>query len=197
MIGRLTGVLLEKQPPQLMLDVNGIGYLVDASMNTFYQLPECGECVTLHIHSVIREDAHLLYGFIQTEERALFRQLVKVNGVGPKLALTILSGMDPHRLIECIQSEEVNRLVKLPGIGKKTAERLIIEMKDKLSSIAVLPTNNQSEPFTIVAAQSAFEEAVSALIALGFKPTEATKTITNIHKDGMTSEELIKMALKG
>ena len=138
MIGRLRGILLEKQPPNLLIDVNGVGYEVQASMTSFYQLPEIGKEINLFTHFVVREDAQLLYGFIDESERAMFRQLIKVSGVGPKLALAILSGMSVANLTQCIDARDPQRLVKIPGVGKKIAARLIIEMKDKLS----LPTND-------------------------------------------------------
>src|SRR5688572_2521067 len=134
MIGQLHGIILEKQPPQLLLDVQGVGYEIDAPMSTFYKLPEIGKEITLLTHFVVREDAHHLYGFYSQEERLLFRTLLKVNGVGPRLSLTILSSIDPDEFARCVVSNDTASLVRVPGVGKKTAERLIIEMRDKLSS---------------------------------------------------------------
>jgi len=143
-IGRLTGELVEKSPPELLIDVSGVGYELEASMNTFYKLPDVGTFVTLYTHFVVREDAQLLYGFADKNERTLFRTLIKVNGVGPKLALTILSGISVQEFIRTVQHEDSTALVRLPGVGKKTAERLIIEMKDKLDRLE-LPTRVEAE----------------------------------------------------
>ncbi|HEV2614469.1 MAG TPA: Holliday junction branch migration protein RuvA [Gammaproteobacteria bacterium] len=181
MIGRLRGILLEKQPPNLLIDVNGVGYEVQASMTTFYQLPEINQSINLFTHFVVREDAQLLFGFFTQDERVLFRALLKVNGVGPKLALTILSGVSPDEFIRCINNGDSNSLVKLPGVGKKTADRLIIEMRD--------------HNFTITT-QSSEQDAVSALIALGYKPHEATRALHGIETSQQSSEELIRLALK-
>lgn len=206
MIGRLRGELLEKQPPQLLIDVNGVGYEVEASMNTFYRLPECGKPVTLHTHFVTREDAQLLYGFYEREERSLFRTLIKANGVGPKLAITILSGISVSEFVRCVNDGDTASLVKLPGVGKKTAERLIVEMKDKIKALGL----EAAGEFQLSAADgpdmAAFEpqsdsrtEAESALVALGYKPVQATKAIEQAHKQlgtGASSEELIRNALR-
>ncbi len=202
MIGRLKGELLEKVPPQLVLDVNGVGYEVDASMNTFYRLPGVGQTVVLFTHMVVREDAQLLYGFYDRQERSLFRTLIKVNGVGPKLALTILSGISVSEFVQSVQFEDTAALVRLPGVGKKTAERLLIEMKDKIKDFQV----DDVADFTLtddfgeappVADNRA--EAESALVALGYKPVQATKAITAAEKGlepGASSESLIRAALK-
>lgn len=141
MIGQLRGTLLEKRPPVLLLDVNGVGYEVEAPMTVFYDLPDTGESLTLHTHFVVREDAQLLYGFADRYERELFRALIKVNGVGPKMALAILSGIEADRLAQCIHDQDTTSLVKVPGIGKKTAERLVIEMRDRLDKIDGGPTS--------------------------------------------------------
>lgn len=204
MIGRLKGELLEKHPPQLVLDVNGVGYEVDASMNTFYRLPETGSTVTLYTHMVVREDAQLLYGFYERSERSLFRTLIKVNGVGPKLALTILSGISVDEFVHSVNHQDTAALVRLPGVGKKTAERLIIEMKDKLQDFQFTDVDEFTltddlgvTPQVVSADQRA--EAESALVALGYKPVQASKAIAQAEKAlglGAVSEELIRAALK-
>jgi len=205
-IGRLKGELIEKRPPQLVIDVNGVGYEVEASMNTFYRLPECGSQLVLFTHFVTREDAQLLYGFYEREERTLFRTLIKANGVGPKLAITILSGISTAEFVRCVNDGDTASLVKLPGVGKKTAERLIVEMKDKIQALGL----ESSSEFQLSAADgpdmAAFEpvadsrsEAESALIALGYKPVQATKSVEQAAKAlGATnsSEELIRYALR-
>ena len=207
MIGRLQGELIEKQPPYLLIDVNGVGYEVEASMNTFYRLPELGKQVRLHTHFVVREDAQLLYGFYEIQERALFRTLIKANGVGPKLAITILSGISTTDFIRCVNEGDTASLVKLPGVGKKTAERLIVEMKDKIKALGL---EAPSSEFSLSAADgpdmASFEpvvdnrnEAESALVALGYKPVQATKAIEQAHKllgEGASSEDLIRHALR-
>jgi holliday junction DNA helicase RuvA len=181
MIGRLRGILVEKQAPHLLIDVNGVGYEVQASMTTFYQLPEINQPINLFTHFVVREDAQLLFGFFTQDERVLFRALLKVNGVGPKLALTILSGVSPDEFVRCVNNGDSNSLVRLPGVGKKTADRLIIEMRD--------------HSFTITT-QSSEQDAVSALIALGYKPHEASRALHGIETSQQSSEELIRLALK-
>jgi len=202
-IGRLRGELLEKHPPQLVIDVSGVGYEVDASMNTFYQLPEVGRQVTLYTHMVVREDAQLLYGFYDRTERSLFRTLIKINGVGPKLALTILSGISVNEFVQSVQHQDTAALVRLPGVGKKTAERLIVEMKDKLqdfhfSDIDEFTLTDGLGPVTSGPATDNRAEAESALVALGYKPVQATKSIAQAEKGqpGASSEELIRAALK-
>ena len=198
MIAQIRGILLEKQPPVLVIDVHGVGYEIDAPMGTFYQLPEIGHEVILLTHFVVREDAHLLYGFYTRQERQLFRTLLKVNGVGPKLALTILSSITPDEFVHSVLHNDTASLVRLPGVGKKTAERLIIEMRDKLadwhpSALTTLehPTKNISH-----ARHSILQDAISALIALGYKQQEANKTVTKIDDGHATSEELIRRALR-
>jgi len=200
MIGRLSGSLLEKKPPQILIDVQGVGYDVSASMNTIYQLPELGAMVTLHTHFVVREDAQLLYGFHSEEERALFRLLIKVNGVGPKLAITILSSIEPQQFVRCVHAQDTLSLVKLPGIGKKTAERLVVEMRDRLKNwqqaTVTMSPNGIDAPSQLIARPSATQDAVSALEALGYKPLEASKAIARVNSDDMSSEQLIREALK-
>ncbi len=202
MIGRLRGILIEKQPPELLIEVNGIGYEVQMPMSCFYELPNIGEEAIIYTHFVVREDAQLLYGFNTVKERALFREVIKANGVGPKLGLGILSGMTASQFVACVEREDVSTLVKLPGVGKKTAERLVVEMKDRLKGWGA---GDLFTPFTDAApADSApqatqsnvEEEAVSALLALGYKPTQASKVISQVMKLEMSSEELIREALK-
>ena len=203
MIGRLTGELIEKLPPALMVDVSGVGYEVEASMNTFYKLPDVGTFVTLYTHFVVREDAQLLYGFADKQERSLFRQLIKVNGVGPKLALTILSGISPDEFVRCVHAEDTAALVRLPGVGKKTAERLIIEVKDKLDKLE-MPTAVEFElgavelPGAKAATVDNRADAETALVALGYKPLQATKAIEAAAEQlpGASTEDLIRQALK-
>lgn len=192
MIGRIRGIILAKQPPYLLLDVNGVGYEMSAPMPTFYQLPELQEEVILYTHLVVREDAHSLYGFHTEHDRRLFRALIKVNGIGPKLALTILSGIEPSQFIQCVVNNDATQLMVIPGIGRKTAERLIIETKDVLSSWHTTP--NQSSWMTDN--REPVQDAIHALIALGYKPKEATQAINHIKQSSVTSEELIRLALK-
>lgn len=204
MIGRLTGELIEKQPPWLLLDVAGVGYEIEASMNTFYKLPPLGERLTLHTHMVVREDAQLLYGFADGREKSLFRQLIKTNGVGPKLALAILSGISSEEFIHCVQGGDSATLVRIPGVGKKTAERLIVEMKDRLDRLELptvtefaLESSGSVVPGVPRADQRA--EAESALVALGYRPVQATKAVEQAQSalgDGAQVEELIRQALK-
>lgn len=199
MIGRLSGVLLEKQPPHILLDVQGVGYELDAPMSTFYQLPALGEKVTLHTHMVVREDAQLLYAFSDKRGRDLFRELIRLNGVGPKLALALMSGMDVDELVMAVQHQDVSALVKIPGVGKKTAERLLIELRDRFKAWEAAPgAIALAGPVVgggVPVKPSA--DAVSALIALGYKPQEASKAVAAVDEDGLSSEELIRRALKG
>ena len=198
MIGRLSGQLLEKQPPELLIDVNGVGYEVSAPMSTFYALPDVGEKVIIHTHMVVREDAQLLYGFSTQSERTLFRILIKINGVGPKLALTILSGITADEFIRCIHDNDAAALVRLPGIGKKTAERLIVELRDKVGAEAE-SNEATSAPglMSVGTVKSPIADAVSALVALGYKPNDASKMVRSIETEGMNTEEIIRQALQG
>jgi len=197
-IGRLRGVLVQKQPPLLLLDVNGVGYEVEAPMGTFYQLPSAGEEVTLHTHLVVREDAQLLYGFASEGERSLFRSLIKVNGVGAKLALTLLSGLSGDEFARSIQGRDVAALTRLPGVGKKTAERLIVEMGDRLEGLDGAGGALPGQPTGAAAAEDdPLRDAVSALVALGYKPAEATRMAGAVEHTGRSSEEIIREALKG
>jgi Holliday junction DNA helicase RuvA len=198
MIGRLHGTLLRKQPPELLLDVHGVGYEISAPMSTFYQLPETGATVTLHTHLVVREDAHLLFGFASETERQLFRALLKVSGVGPKVALAILSGISVDDFVRCVQANDAARLVRLPGIGKKTAERLLIEMRDRIeqwgSGATVVP--GAAPVATPLTADSAVKEALAALVALGYSPPEASKMLAKIDTAQRSSEQIIRAALQ-
>lgn len=198
MIGRLRGTLAEKQPPHLILDVNGVGYELEVPMTTLYRLPSTGEPVTLHTHLVVREDAHLLYGFFEKRERELFRELIRLNGVGPKLALALMSGLEVDELVRCVQAQDTSTLVKIPGVGKKTAERLLVELKDRFKAWETMPSIStlMVEPLK-AAASSAENDALSALISLGFKPQEASRAVAAIKEEGLSSEELIRRALKG
>ena len=195
MIGRLRGIILEKQAPNLVIDVQGVGYEVAAPMSTFFSLPALNEEVSLFTHLIVREDAQLLYGFASVRERLLFRSLLKVNGVGAKLALTILSGSDVDDFARSVQEGDAASLTRLPGVGKKTAERLIIEMRDRLKEISgamgLKPV--VSEAASLAGAK---DEAIEALVALGYKPAEADKMIRSVHARGMTTEELIRKALQ-
>ncbi len=192
MIGRLRGTLLHKEPPLLLVDVGGVGYELEAPMSTFYDLPQTGETITLHTHLVVRDDAHLLYGFSRDRQRRLFRSLLKVNGVGPRVALAILSGLSDDELLRCIAQEDVARLTRVPGVGRKTAERLIIELRDKLESASATDAVRPAAPLPDPA-----QEAVSALIALGYRPQEASRAVGTVSQDGLPSEEIIRQALKG
>jgi Holliday junction DNA helicase RuvA len=190
MIGQLRGVLVEKKPPFLIVDVHGVGYELQASMNTFYVLPSVGTDIFLYTHFVVREDAQLLYAFAHERERVLFRELIKISGVGPKLALAILSGMDVANFVQCIADRDSGRLTKLPGVGKKTAERLIIEMQDKSFSDIILYNASASTD------SLAQQDAVSALVALGYKPQDAQATIRKVLVADADSETLIRLALQ-
>ncbi len=201
MIGRLRGIILEKQPPLVLIEASGVGYEVHMPMTCFYELPELNHEAIIFTHFVVREDAQLLFGFNSKQERALFRELIKVNGVGPKLALAILSGMSAQQFVTAVEREEIAALVKLPGVGKKTAERLVVEMKDRfkgmhgdlfaadstfaLTSESPAPVENDAEA-----------EAVSALVALGYKPQEASRMISKVARPGADCETLIREALR-
>jgi holliday junction DNA helicase RuvA len=195
MIGRLRGTLLHKQPPHLLLDVQGVGYEVEVPMSTFYELPAEGGVVTLFTHLLVREDAHLLCGFATVAERALFRSLIKVSGVGAKLALAILSGISAEGFARCVQNQDAATLTRLPGIGKKTAERLIIEMRDRLegfTGLAVGAAGLAAGPVP----DNPVEDAVSALVALGYKPPEASRLVRAVECADLPSEEIIRRALQ-
>lgn len=199
MIGRLRGTLADKQPPHLLLDVGGVGYELEMPLSSLYRLPAVGEAVTLHTHLVVREDAHLLYGFFEKRERELFRELIRLNGVGPKLALALMSALEVDDLVRCVQCEDLKALTRVPGVGKKTAERLLVELKDRFKAWDALPAIAPGllEPVRPAPVSSAESDAVSALVALGFKPAEASRAVALVLEDGLSSEELIRRALKG
>jgi Holliday junction DNA helicase RuvA len=196
MIGRLRGIIVEKRPPFLLIDVHGVGYELEAPMTTFYRLPAINHEVVLHTHLVVREDAQLLYGFGSEDERRLFRDLLKVSGVGPKVALAILSGIETDQFAACVQQGDVSRLTRLPGIGKKTAERLIVEMRDRLHDWQAQPGISGRPSEAAVAADDPVADAVSALIALGYKPNEASRHVHSVAASGMSSEAIIREALR-
>ncbi|MCK3656274.1 Holliday junction DNA helicase RuvA [Pasteurellaceae bacterium Macca] len=198
MIGRLHGTILEKSPPEMVLDVQGVGYELLLPMSSFYNLPAVGESATIFTHLVVREDAHLLFGFSQKQERTLFRELIKTNGVGPKLALAILSAMSVSQFASAVEQEELAKLTKIPGIGRKTAERLLVELKGKFKGLSQSDLFQEQSPHQIVASEQSdpADEARDALIALGYKPADAEKMIKKINKAEMTSEQLIREALK-
>jgi len=193
MIAWLKGELLEKQPPSILLNVNGVGYELEAPMSTFYELPEVGQTATLYVHMVVREDAQLLFGFASKQQRELFRSLVKVNGVGPKVALAILSTLTAQELLSCMVNEDVTQLCKVPGIGKKTAQRLVVEMKDRLekefAGVEFDSTDQKS------GASNDRNDAIAALVSLGYKNTDAAKVVKSLPND-LSSEELIRQALR-
>ncbi|HHF7343757.1 TPA: Holliday junction branch migration protein RuvA [Legionella feeleii] len=194
MIGWLSGQVVDKhQPGKLVVDVNGVGYDVETSLQTFFQLESQRGLINLHIHTIVREDALLLFGFLDKEERALFRALIKVNGVGPKLAMAILSSITPTEFIQCITQQNTVVLTKLPGIGKKTAERLVIEMKDSVKQFNSMDSSQLSQKLSINREQ---DEAISALEALGYKQQEAVKAINKIDDGNKTCEQLIRQALQ-
>ncbi len=201
MIGKLKGLVEEKNAPELLIDCGGVCYEVQMPLTSFYQLPEVGQQAAVYIHFVVREDAQLLYGFANKTERLLFRQLIKTNGVGPKMALTVLSGMSAEQFVRCVINEDSTTLVKLPGVGKKTAERLIVELRDRLKDWGVEVAPQASGVGHIIddvfeMPASAFDDAVSALIALGYTGVQANKAIKKVHKADMGSESLIKEALR-
>jgi Holliday junction DNA helicase RuvA len=193
MIGRIRGLLIEIQPPDILLDVGGLGYEVQVPMTTLYELPATGTEVSLFTHFVVREDAQQLYGFLRERERSLFRHLIKVNGVGPKLGLAILSGLDADSFVRAVQRDDTSTLVQLPGVGKKTADRLLVEMRDKLSEwlleLDEVPVTGGDKDIQA--------EAESALVALGYKPAEASKAVTAANDGSFErSEDLIRRALQ-
>jgi Holliday junction DNA helicase RuvA len=192
-IGRLQGTLLEKRPPNLLLDVGGVGYELQAPLSTFYALPAEGAEVTLLTHLAVRDDAHVLYGFASVAERSLFRHLIRVNGVGAKLALTILSGVSADAFVRCVRQSDAATLTRLPGIGKKTAERLVMEMRDRLDGEVWAPP---AGPGAAAPADAALRDAVSALVSLGFKPQEASRMAEAVEGSNLSSEQIIRLALQ-
>ncbi|WP_087026101.1 Holliday junction branch migration protein RuvA [Thaumasiovibrio subtropicus] len=202
MIGRLRGNLVEKMPPEVVIEVGGIGYEVQMPMSCFYELPEVGQEAIIYTHFVVREDAQLLYGFNTKSERALFREVIKANGVGPKLGLAILSAMTASQFVYCVEHDDLTTLVKIPGVGKKTAERLIVEMKDRLKGwgegdLFTAPDAAAASNHLPVAKQAnAEDEAVSALVALGYKAPQAAKVVSQVAQPEMSSEAMIREALR-
>jgi holliday junction DNA helicase RuvA len=198
MIGRLNGILAIKRAPQILIDCQGVGYEVDVSMTTFYQLPNQGESVSIWTHLIIKDDQHSLVGFYSEQERKLFRQLIKVNGVGPKMALTILSGISDLDFALCVQSGDIATLTRLPGVGKKTAERLIIEMRDKVDSVDSVSATGVVIPAATGSQVAPMNEAVEALQALGYKPVDALKMVKTaaLKADENSAGALIKQALQ-
>lgn len=198
MIGRIRGVLVDKKPPEIQIDVAGICYEVQVPMSTLYQLPEVGKELTLHTHFVVREDAQLLYGFFEEKDKAMFRALIKINGVGPKMALGILSGMEADEFVRAVQNNDINAMVKMPGIGKKTAERLLIEMRDRLADWGVAAQSGGDAAQT-QGSPSITSDAETALVSLGYKPQQAAHAIAQVLKakpEINDSEALIRQALK-
>jgi Holliday junction DNA helicase RuvA len=200
MIGRLRGILLTKHAPGLLVDVGGVAYELEAPMTTFYELPEVGNEVILHTHLLVREDAQLLYGFVSEQERLMFRTLIKVSGVGAKLALALLSGMAAGEFAHTIQHNDVARLIRVPGVGRKTAERLIVEMRDRLPALNLEPGEQagvgiESGP-AVPGRSDAVKDAISALIALGYKPQEASRMVNAVDSKDKPSEDIIRQALK-
>jgi len=192
-IGFLRGIIISKTPPFLLLDVQGVGYEIEAPMTTFYDLPELNEQVSLHTHLVVRDDAHILFGFSAETDRAMFRHLIKVNGVGPKLALILLSGLTADEFRRCIEDSDAPALIRLPGVGKKTAERLIIEMRDRLPPA----DDNQTRSSKTQTKRHPQQEAIGALVTLGYKANDASKMVKAVTGDNHSSEQLIRLALQG
>ncbi len=190
MIGHLRGRLVRKAPPALILDVGGVGYELEAPMSTFYRLPEVGDEVELHTHLVVRDDAHLLYGFATEDERRLFRDLLRVAGIGPKIGLALLSGMDVDTFLLCVEAQDVDALTRVPGIGRKTAERVLIEMRDRIRALGQLSSPRADQP------AGAQAEAYAALVALGYRPAEVARLLKGVAAEGVATEELIRRALQ-
>ena len=200
MIGQIRGILIEKKPPEILVDVGGITYEIQVPMSTLYQLPDVGQEVVLHTHFVVRDDAQLLYGFCHTKDKTLFRSLIRVNGVGPRMALVILSGMEPDEFVRVVRNNDVTAMVNMPGIGKKTAERLIVEMRDRLSEWQASEGADSAPETQDSASIKVFsKDAEAALIGLGYKPQQAARAIAQVLKDNLEitdSEELIRLSLK-
>lgn len=199
MIGQLRGILIEKQPPHLMIEVNGVGYCLQAPLSTFFSLPALGEPLVLRTHFIVREDAQLLFGFASCEECRLFQEIIKISGVGPKVALAILSGLSPADFVEVIQSQDIARLQRLPGIGAKTAQRILVEMQDRLPKLN-LPFSAKGPGNTVLMGKQAedpLEEAIAALVSLGYKPIEASKAVSKVKNTSQSCEHIIKEALQG
>jgi len=204
-IGRLSGTLVEKFLPDILIECAGVGYEVTMPMTSIYALPELNEQAVIYTHFVVREDAQLLYGFANKTERKLFRLLIKVNGVGPKLALAVLSAMSADQFVSCVGHDDVSGIVKIPGVGKKTAERLLIEMRDRLKdwqmntltpATDAMPVQLSTEQTFVEAFNDSKGDAINALISLGYKQAQADKSVKQVYKDGMSSENIIRHALK-
>lgn len=197
MIGMLRGRVAQKQPPFLLLDVNGVGYEIEAPMSTFYDLPLGDEVITLHTHLAIRDDAHVLYGFASESDRAMFRSLLKVSGVGGKMALAILSGMTAGEFSQAVQAGDAAALTRLPGVGKKTAERLIVEMRDRLEKLDFVPTATAgSTAGSSMPTGTPLDDALRALEALGYKPADALRMTKSVDCEGKGTEQIIREALQ-
>src|SRR5690625_4396052 len=196
MIARLRGTLVEIQAPWLLTDVNGVGYQVEATMPTFYGDLAVGQDIVIHTHMVVREDAQLLYGFTDTFERALFQELIRVSGVGPKTALSILSGIEAGRLVQCLEEGDTLSLTKVPGIGKKTAERLVIELKDRVKKLEGAAVHLPDQPLAITSEPAPVQDALAALEALGYKAKVAEKAVAKIEVEGLDSATIIRLALQ-
>jgi holliday junction DNA helicase RuvA len=196
LIGFLRGRLIAKHPPQMLVDVGGVGYEIDAPMSTFYGLGAVGEEISLHTHLVVREDAHVLYGFGSERERRIFRELIRISGVGPKLALALLSGISVERLLVCIESEDADALVRIPGVGRKTAERLLVELRDRVRIFGVAGATSAQSGQGPASARAAEAEAYSALVALGYRPAEVSRLLKSVDAPDASTEELIRQALK-
>ncbi|OUR59638.1 Holliday junction DNA helicase RuvA [Colwellia sp. 39_35_sub15_T18] len=209
MIGRLSGTLAEKFPPEILIECAGVGYEVTMPMTSIYALPELNEQAVIYTHFVVREDAQLLYGFANTTERKLFRLLIKVNGVGPKLALAVLSAMSADQFVSCVAHDDVSGIVKIPGVGKKTAERLLIEMRDRLKDwqMTTLTPATDAMPVQLTTEQTFINglndpfrsnkgDAINALISLGYKQAQADKAVKQVYSEGMSSEDIIRYSLK-
>ena len=194
MIGRIRGQLLVRDEDAILVDVAGVAYEIEVTPNTLAALPALGADVALHTHLCIREDAHLLFGFASVEERDLFRQLIKVGGIGPRLALVLLSGMGVADLARCIRDADVARLVKLPGVGRKTAERLVVELRDRIDALVRVPVAAASAE--TAAGRQVLEEAELALVRLGYRPAEASRAVGNAYSEGQSIEEVVRAALK-
>jgi Holliday junction DNA helicase RuvA len=192
LIGRLRGRLVRKAPPALIVDVNGVGYELEAPMSTFYRLPELDREVELHTHLLVREDAQLLYGFATEDERRLFRDLLRVTGIGPKIGLALLSGIDVETFMRCVEAEDAQALTRIPGIGRKTAERLLVEMRDRIRALGQMP-HAAAKPGVGAGARA---EAFAALVALGYRPVEVNRLLQGVEQEGAGTEELIRRALQ-
>jgi Holliday junction DNA helicase RuvA len=202
LIGQIRGILIDKQPPDILVEVGGITYEIQVPMSTLYQLPEIGQELVLYTHFVVREDAQLLYGFYDTKDKVMFRSLIRVNGVGPKMALGILSGMEADEFVRTVRNNDITSMVNMPGIGKKTAERLIVEMRDRLGDWDTVDAAASAADAGSLASSigAASKDAETALISLGYKPQQAARAIAQVLRqspDISDSEELIRLALKG